>query len=307
MQKEQTHKTLVIAGLISSCLLSATMVFANPFAAQSEQDYKNLVAKVTKGRAVYVDHFAGPENLTGIILRGLNADSKEIITWNPPGTDFLMIGRLVDTYGSDLTQVAHNFFISETDPGEPLSFESIESELKFFQFSSPASRSEKTKTIHIITDPSCPYCANLRQDMGHFKEDLADLDIRIVPVSHPGDGVKAAANILRHGPVLAKSQSFPNPSPDDLAAVEHNTNLLVGVFPKLGTQMTPYGVPKEKKASESNRTNILCYAQKPGSGQAGKYGKTRDPFGNTTVKKKIRRLWKKRERTSVKTRLARQA
>ncbi len=70
--------------------------------------------------------------------------------------------------------------------------------------------------------------------------------------------------------------------------------------------MIPYGVPKEKNASESNRTNILCYGLKPGPDRAGKYGETRDPFRNTTVKKKIRRLWKKRERSSVKTMIAKE-
>jgi len=68
--------------------------------------------------------------------------------------------------------------------------------------------------------------------------------------------------------------------------------------------MTPYGVPKEKNASEFDRTNNLCYGLKPGPDQGGKYGETRDPFRNTTIKKKIRRLWKKRERSSTKIMIA---
>jgi len=68
--------------------------------------------------------------------------------------------------------------------------------------------------------------------------------------------------------------------------------------------MKPYGVPKEQNASEFNRTNALCYGLKPGLEVSKKYGEVRDPFRNTTIKKKIRRLWKKRERFSVKTMLA---
>lgn len=68
--------------------------------------------------------------------------------------------------------------------------------------------------------------------------------------------------------------------------------------------MVPYGVPKEKNASDSDRTNILCYGLKPYPDQTGKYGETRDTFRNTAIKKKIRRLWKKRERLSAKTMIA---
>jgi len=234
MQYTQSHKTWMFFLILSCCFLTGTS-FANPFSVHKEQRLKKLVEEATKGRVIYIDHFAGPEEMTGIILKGLNNDSKKIIAWNPPGTDFLMVGRLINSSGEDLTQVAHDFFISEVDHNDDLSFESIEPKLNYFSFSS----SPSGKTIHIITDPSCSHCSRLSHEMEDSKEQLSDFDIRIVPIGRPGVGIKAAAKILKHGPnqVTAQSFSLANPGPDDLAAVERNTDLLVGVFPKLATPM----------------------------------------------------------------------
>lgn len=233
MQNIQSGKTLAITVLVLSCLLPITTSFANPFEAQNKKDLRALVARVTKNRVVYVDHFPGPENLTGIILKGLNQDSKKIIAWNPPGTDLLMIGRLVDATGTDLTQVAHDYFLSESNTSDPLSFETIESELKFFQFSSPASLSEKT--IHIITDPSCVYCARLGRDMISHQNDLVNLDIRIVPIAQPGNET-AAVDILKHGPDTNSAVAI-NQSQKDVDSIKHNTKMLLEAFPKLSTPM----------------------------------------------------------------------
>lgn len=67
------------------------------------------------------------------------------------------------------------------------------------------------------------------------KNDLVNLDIRIIPIAQPGNET-AAVDILKHGPDTNPAVAI-NQSQKDVDSIKHNTKLLLKAFPKLSTPM----------------------------------------------------------------------
>lgn len=231
----------LIAVMITSGLLNISAIFANPFIQQSDNLKPfliDLVNKASTGKAVYINHFEGPEGLTGIILKGLNKDSKEIIGWNPKGSNLLFIGSVVDLSGKDITQIAVEYYISSKQDQEINEKQAaLIKDLNGFRYIETVTSS---KVASVVIDPACLYCQEIINQIELRKEEFSKkgMSVEIIPIGTPNTPyVKEAANILSFGPKIGKIKPLNTADPQKIALVNYNTEKLTEAFPDLKTPL----------------------------------------------------------------------
>ncbi|MGD8910846.1 MAG: hypothetical protein PVI92_16035 [Chromatiales bacterium] len=70
-----------------------------------------LVKSASSGKAVMLDRFEGPNGLIGVLMGAeADADVARVVGWVTQDGKHLMIGRLTDSYGRDLTVLAASHY-----------------------------------------------------------------------------------------------------------------------------------------------------------------------------------------------------
>lgn len=77
--------------------------------ANLEDSLSMFVNKASNGEAVLVTHFEGPDNLIGVVLKGVNSNGKHMYGWVTPDLNNLIIGQVFGKDGFDKTELAEKF------------------------------------------------------------------------------------------------------------------------------------------------------------------------------------------------------
>jgi thiol-disulfide isomerase/thioredoxin len=199
----------------------------------SKQNYREkleaLVAQASGEQARLIDFFAGPGGLTGVVIQGLQSDSKRIIGWVTPGTNHLVVGKVFDRDGTDATEIAHDAFISGI-PSTSLQMpkEDALSMARSFQGLVQFEIKNPVNTLFVFASPDCSYCRRLHRNISNLEKEFkrARVEVKWLMVGFSDEAVVKAANILDKGFSVWGNRIEAQPSADHIEAVENNARLL---------------------------------------------------------------------------------
>ena len=201
-----------------------------------------LVSKSSNNKAVFVDYFKGPSGLIGVIFKGPNQDSKQMIGWKPPGADILIIGPAVDMNGDNLTMIATQNFINQTnragaqDQDHSLVLNQVINDAAAFVLFDAG---QGARVLSMVVDPACSVCKNavakIKQDPSFFHKNK--MTVRVIPIAREDSGYeRRAAALLQYGADATK-RTYESVDPANVEAVRINTKNISSAIPELQTPM----------------------------------------------------------------------
>lgn len=179
-----------------------------------------LVQQATKGKAKPILQFNAPSGLTGLVIGSGKKDDKKIIAWVTPDSETLIIGKLTDINGMDLTAVAEQEFgairlaltrasgftethnLSTGDDGVFGNDDLIRllQERSRQGYAFQTNKTNSKKDLYIFFDPDCPYCKDTWKDI-EMNEKLNKNDVNIFwfPLALREENENYAAAYLEEG------------------------------------------------------------------------------------------------------------
>lgn len=239
----------VIPVVLGSCVavgivVALVCVVALRPAKPSIASLDNLVRQASLGQARLISAFDGPDGMTGLVIKGMQETSKELVAWKPNRADVLVIGRVFGPDGTDYTQQAERRLSGGTIPVEaepkPQSLETV-----YWQaLQNSSSRAiaqfdlESFKTpLMVFFDPNCTHCHRLRHMAEESREVFVGHEVEILwlPVAFDPVSEKKAAALLLKG--FAESVESVEITDEAISAVRINTRLARAAMPDLYTPM----------------------------------------------------------------------
>ena len=251
------RKKITVATTLSIIFLSGhAQAIENPFASNGEffiepashvehfipkQEYEaklsKLVTEVFKGQAVLAGFFAGPSGLTGVLMQGKNEQSPTVVGWVPPGTNYVMVGKLFDRQGQDVTETAKKTFLSPsaTPRIEGEEIQAVDEGQEMVRISDSHQGialfniKEPVATVYVFASHGCHYC----RDMFESAKDLEDVfveanvQMRWLMVGFDEDSIRKSAGIVSEGLKGAWDSPSNTATSKAIEDVYENSNLLI--------------------------------------------------------------------------------
>lgn len=224
--------------------LAAMLAFsAQAMAAVDKAKIETLVKEVSGGQARVVDVFAGPDGLTGMVLKGLEEDSPQVIGWVPQGERFVVVGNVYDRSGSNLTDEAAIQFIGDhpeiSATEEPLPVLTPDQSYDLVQTLAGVNQvamKEPRNTLYVMFESSCWYCLRLHRQLTQAEEQFktAGLQVKWIPIGYEGPSRERGAQILAQGLGAMKDGSQPA-TKENLEAVDNNSLAMLQMMSQIST------------------------------------------------------------------------
>lgn len=213
--------------LILAILAAASYYSRNDTSDPNEKYYlSELVSNVSKGKAVFVSSFDGPKGMTGLVIKGNSPTGKKIIAWHYTGTDVLVMGKVVNEDGQDLTTLAAQTHIQSQTMSTPGVFQPENMGSYVFK----EGQGGEIRQLYIVVSPSCGTCQKILQKLNApetvFKKDV---QVSLIPVGQRDQDVERGARLLETG--FFAGSTIPNAQ--SIRTVESNTRQF---FENAGTQ-----------------------------------------------------------------------
>jgi hypothetical protein len=207
-----------------------------------EAKLKKLVHDVSKGQAEYAGYFQGPGGLAGVLMKGPSSDSKTIVGWVPPGSDYILVGNLFDRSGNDLTLAANKAFLSLTSPVAPAEQEDnrvgqegspdiqkrvsgTELGIDGFDIEDPVA------TIYVFASPDCYHCRDMYRAVRKLEKEFvaAAVQVRWLLVGFDRSAIEKASALIASGIDTPWVHPAKKPTKESVQQVSENAQLLLDV------------------------------------------------------------------------------
>jgi len=239
---------IILISMMLACVFAAGIIFAvlliPPVAQSSSPSLELLIRQASHGKARLLSTFEGPNGMTGLVLKGMQATSKELIAWKPARADVLVIGRVFGSDGTEYTQQAARRIFGEATAVDSEAKPQFLEALYQQALQGGSSRAiaqfdlESFKTpLMVFFDPNCTHCHRLRHMAEENRELFMEHEVEILwmPVAFDPVSEKRAAALLLEG--FVESGENVGITDDAISAVRINSRLAKAAMPDLYTPM----------------------------------------------------------------------